>query len=70
MKVLHMITVAYMRAVRKDMRKKVRHCKRRKKTEELGRYNSAHHLYAENFMLSQTFPVPVQAQRGQRPTLV
>jgi hypothetical protein len=32
--------------------------------------DSANHLYAENFVLSQTFPVPVQAQRGQRPTLV
>ena len=24
---------------------------------------SAHHLYAEIFMLSQTFPIPVQVQK-------
>lgn len=44
---------------------------RREKSGGIGvGYDSAHHLYAENFMLSQTFPVLVQAQTGQRPTLV
>ena len=42
-----------------------------RKWRELGQgTKSAYHLYAENFVLSQTFPAPVQAQRGQRPTFV